>query len=81
MVNASKGAMRRPFDCAQGRLSGRTCLRWLSAGPKGKGFSAWFANRSQAALDTEPGVKHRPKAAQSGYTERWNRPALSAKTE
>ena len=41
---------------------GRTCLRWLSAGPKGKGFSAWFANRSQAALDTGPGVKHRPKA-------------------
>jgi hypothetical protein len=26
-----------------------------------------------------PGVKHRPKAAQSGYTERWNPPkALSA---
>lgn len=31
---------------------------------------------SKAALDTEPGVKHRPNVAQSGYTERWNRPAL-----
>ena len=37
--------------------------RKAEAGPKGNGSSAWFAIRNQAALDKEPGVKHRPKVA------------------
>ena len=51
------------------------------AGPKGNGSWPGLPLESQAALETEPGVKHWPKAAQSGYTERWNRPALSVKAE
>ena len=73
-VNASEGVMRRRQGepayvgyCPQGR--GR---------PKRERFLVWFAIRNQAALDTGPGVKHRPKVAQSGCTERWNPPtALS----
>jgi hypothetical protein len=86
MVNASEGVMRRPFDCAQGRPSGRPCLsfdfaqdRLLAICPqdrrqaqKGKVLWPGLPRESQAALDTEPGVKHRPNVAQSGYTERWN---------
>jgi len=69
MVNASEGVKRRrqARPAYAGYLSARQ-----EAGPKGKGSLAWLANRSQAALDTEPGVKHRPNVAQSGYTERWN---------
>jgi len=67
MVNASEGVMRRrqAHPAYAGYLSRRQ-----EAGPKGNGSLAWFANRSQAALDTGPGVKHRPKAAPSEYTER-----------
>jgi hypothetical protein len=68
MVNASEGVMRRRQAhpayigyCPQGR--GR---------PKRERFLAWFATQNQATLDKEPGVKHRPKVAQSGYTERGN---------
>jgi hypothetical protein len=69
MVNASEGAMRRRQ--AEPAYAGYLSTR-QEAGPKGNGFSAWFATRSQAALDTGPGVKHRSKAAQSGCTERSN---------
>jgi hypothetical protein len=64
MVNASEGAMRR--------RQGEPAYAGYQAGPKGNGSTAWFANQNQAALDTGPGVKHRPKAAQSGCTERSN---------
>ena len=64
MVNASEGVMRR--------RQGEPAYSGYQAGPKGNGSSAWFANGNQAALDTGPGVKHRPKAAQSGCTERSN---------
>jgi hypothetical protein len=65
MANANEGVMRR----CQGEpaYAGYLFTR-QEACPKGIGFSAWFANRSQAALDTEPGVKHRPNVAQSRYT-------------
>jgi len=78
MVNASEGVMRRRQ--AEPAYAGYLSTR-QGAGPKGNGSWPGLPLESQAALDTEPGVKHRPKAAQSGYTERWNRPALSAKTE
>jgi hypothetical protein len=55
MVNASEGVMRR--------RQGEPACSGYQAGPKGNGSTAWFANRNQAALDTGPGVKHRPKAA------------------
>jgi hypothetical protein len=71
MVNASEGAMRRRQ--AEPAYAGYLSTR-QEAGPKGNGFSAWFATRSQAALDTGPGVKHRPKArkvdARNGVTHR-----------
>jgi hypothetical protein len=76
MVNASEGVMRRRQAhpayigyCPQGR--GR---------PKRERFLAWFATQNQAALNKEPGVKHRPKVAQSGYTERWNPPTALSST-
>jgi len=73
MVNASEGVMRR--------RQGDPAHAGYWAGPKGNGSRPGLPRESQAALDMEPGVKHRPNVAQSGYTERWNRPALSAKTE
>jgi hypothetical protein len=69
MVNVSEGVMRRRQ--AEPAYAGYLSTR-QEAGPKGNGFSAWFATRSQAALDTGPGVKHRSKAAQSRSTERSN---------
>ena len=57
MVNASEGVMRRrQGDPAYaGYLSTRQ-----EAGPKGNGSRPGLPLESQAALDTELGVKHRP---------------------
>jgi hypothetical protein len=78
MANANEGVMRRrQADPAYvGYLSTRQ-----EAGPKGNGSWPGLPLESQAAFDTEPGVRHQPDVVQSGYTERWNRPALSVKAE
>jgi hypothetical protein len=69
MVNASEGVMRRR---RQTLPTLAICPQDRRQAQKGNGSWPGLPRESQAALNIEPGVKHRPNVAQNGYTERWN---------